>query len=86
MVDQNNWSMITTPLNLLENKNAVYFFNPEDFAKLNTEELPDLAAEFGIQSIPCLIITKEGKEVDRIIGFAPGPVMKQKIDQILSQL
>lgn len=34
----NQWSMITTPLNLLENKNAVYFFNPEDFAKLNTDK------------------------------------------------
>lgn len=34
----NNWSMITTPLNLLENKNAVYFFNPDDFVKLNTEK------------------------------------------------
>ncbi len=34
----NNWSMITTPLNLLENKNAVYFFNPKDLAKLNTEK------------------------------------------------
>ncbi|MCK4635836.1 MAG: hypothetical protein KAT32_03155 [Candidatus Moranbacteria bacterium] len=42
LIDENatgsNWSMITTPLNLLENKNAVYFFNPEDFAKLNTEK------------------------------------------------
>lgn len=56
------------------------------FAKLNTEENPDLAAEYAIQSIPCLIVTKEGKEEDRIIGFAPEPVMKQKIDQVLSQL
>lgn len=31
----NGWTMITTPLSLLENKQAVYFFNPEDFYKLN---------------------------------------------------
>ena len=56
------------------------------FTKLSTENFPQLAGEYGIQSIPCLIITKEGKEVDRIVGFAPAPVMKQKIDAILSQL
>lgn len=30
-----NFSMLTGPLNFLYGKNAVYFFNPDDFAKLN---------------------------------------------------
>lgn len=55
------------------------------FAKLDTEEHPDLAGQFGIQGIPTLIILKDGKEVDRIVGFAPKPIMKQKIDQVLSK-
>jgi hypothetical protein len=29
------WTMITGPLNFLYNKNAVYFFNPEDFGKID---------------------------------------------------
>ncbi|MBU1854248.1 MAG: thioredoxin, partial [Nanoarchaeota archaeon] len=38
------------------------------FAKLNTEEQPELAGKFRIMGIPSLVITKDGKEVDRIVG------------------
>lgn len=56
------------------------------FTKLNTDEEQSLANQFSIQGIPCLIITKEGKEVDRIVGFAPKEVLKQKIDEILDKV
>ena len=55
------------------------------FAKLSTEEFPEVAAENGVTGIPCLIIYKNGEEVDRIVGFAPKPVLKQKIDAILAK-
>ncbi|WP_295421543.1 thioredoxin TrxC [Sulfurovum sp.] len=38
------------------------------FLKVNTEEQQTLGAQYGIQSIPTLIIFKNGKEVDRISG------------------
>src|SRR3989344_5523519 len=41
-----------------------------NFAKLSTEEFPEIAEEQGITGIPCLIVFKNGQEVDRIIGFA----------------
>ena len=53
------------------------------FAKISTEDFPSAAQENNITGIPCLIIFKEGKEVDRIIGFNPAPALKQKIDAIL---
>lgn len=56
------------------------------FTKLNTEDHPDLAAQFGIQGIPALLIMKGGEEVGRIVGFAPKDALKQKIDAILAQL
>lgn len=56
------------------------------FAKLNTEEHPELTIEFGIQGIPALILTKDGKEVDRLVGFMPKEVLKSKINQIYSKL
>lgn len=34
----NGWSMITGPLRSLENKHAVYFFNPYDYFALNTDQ------------------------------------------------
>lgn len=40
-------------------------------AKLNIDENPELAAQFGVRSIPTLVIFKGGAEADRKIGAAP---------------
>ncbi|MBN2422249.1 thioredoxin [Candidatus Woesearchaeota archaeon] len=56
------------------------------FAKISTEEEPNIANKFSITGIPCLIIMQNGKEVDRIIGFGPKNILKQKIDAILDQI
>jgi len=39
------------------------------FVKLNTDESPNLAGEYGVSGIPCLILFKGGNAVDRIVGF-----------------
>ena len=41
------------------------------FVKLNTEEAPNVAAQFGIRSIPTLIVFKNGVEVQRVSGALP---------------
>jgi thioredoxin 1 len=56
------------------------------FAKLNTEQHPELAESNHVQGIPCMIFFKNGKEVDRIVGFAPKPVMKAKIMHAVESL
>lgn len=53
------------------------------FAKLDTQEHPELTTEFNIQGIPALIMTKDGKEVARNIGFLPKDLLKQKIEGML---
>jgi thioredoxin len=55
------------------------------FAKVDTEAHPDIASQFGIQGIPSLSVMAKNKEVDRIVGFAPEPVLKQKIDSALEK-
>lgn len=56
------------------------------FAKISTENFPEIAQEIGITSIPCLIVFKEGKEVDRIIGFHQKEALKAKINALLGKL
>lgn len=56
------------------------------FGKLSTEQYPELAEENNVQGIPCLIFFKNGKEVNRIVGFAPKPVMKAKIQSVIASL
>ena len=43
--------------------------NPElNVAKVNVDESGELAARFGIMSIPTLIVFKDGKEINRSLG------------------
>jgi len=56
------------------------------FGKVNTEDYPEFAEQYSVQGIPCLIFIKNGKEVSRIVGFAPKPVMKAKIASALAGL
>ena len=37
---------------------------------MNVDENNQVAAEYGVMSIPTVIMFKDGKEVDRKIGFA----------------
>lgn len=53
------------------------------FAKLNTEEAPDIAQEIGIQSIPCLVLFKNGKEIERIVGFQQKDALRDQVDEIV---
>jgi thioredoxin 2 len=46
-------------------------------AKLNTEEAPRAAARFRIQSIPTLVVFKQGREVAR----QPGAMSQPQIEQ-----
>ena len=43
--------------------------NEIDVLKINVDEFPDLAAKFGVMSIPTLILFAEGKEIKKEIGF-----------------
>jgi len=51
------------------------------FLKVNTEEQPQLGSQFGIQSIPTMIIFKNGKEVDRVSGALSAEQIKQWVQQ-----
>ena len=48
--------------------------------KVNTEDNANLAGEYGVISIPTMIIFKNGKPVDQIIGAVPKEVIVKKMD------
>jgi len=55
------------------------------FAKVSTEESPELAEQYEVQGIPCLIIFKNGKEADRIVGMQPKDALVKKLKAYLAQ-
>jgi thioredoxin 1 len=54
------------------------------FVKLNTDENPNIAAQFGISGIPTLILFKDGQAVDRIVGFVPKSAITSMISKHLA--
>ena len=49
------------------------------FGKLNTDENPNIAMQYGIRAIPTLILFKNGEVVDTKIGVHPKEVLRQMI-------
>ncbi len=52
-------------------------------AKVNIDENPQVAGQFGIMSIPTLIVFKDGKPVNKMIGGQPKPQLKAFIESAL---
>jgi thioredoxin len=51
--------------------------------KLDVDNNPVTASRFGVQSIPTLLILKNGKEVDRIIGLQPKDAILRKLSNVM---
>ena len=52
-------------------------------AKLNVDENQRTASRLNISGIPALLIFKDGREVDRIVGLAPKEQIAQRLQRFL---
>lgn len=48
-------------------------------AKVNIDEEPELAGRFGVQSIPTMVVFRDGTEQDRLVGVAPKKAIIEKL-------
>ena len=55
-----------------------------EFAKVDVDSSPNTAMAYGVRSIPTLLIFKDGKPFDQIVGAVPKGVLKKKIDAALA--
>ena len=51
--------------------------------KLNTDENPQVASQYGIRSIPTLMIFKDGQRVDMVVGAVPKTTLATTIEKYL---
>jgi len=54
--------------------------------KVNTDENPQIASQFGIRSIPTLMIFKDGQKVDMVVGAVPKTTLSTTVEKHLTPL
>ena len=53
------------------------------FAKVNVDENQQLSSRYSIRSIPTLLLFKEGKPMQQVVGFRPKAELKKILDDCL---
>jgi thioredoxin 1 len=53
--------------------------------KLNTDENPNTASQYGIRSIPTLMIFKGGQKVDMVVGAVPKTTLASTLEKLLEK-
>lgn len=54
-------------------------------AKLDVDQNPQTAMQFGVRSIPTLLFFKDGQVVDQLVGAAPKKALAQKLEALVGQ-
>jgi thioredoxin 2 len=52
-------------------------------AKMNVDDNPATSSRFGVRSIPTLLVFKDGREVDRIVGAQPKSAIASRLARFL---
>lgn len=62
---------------------AAEYEGKAEIVKCNVDDCEDIAAQYGIRSIPTLLFFKDGQVVDRLVGAVPKAQITSKIDALL---
>ena len=54
--------------------------------KVDVDENPAFAGQFGVQGIPTLLMIQQGKEISRVVGALPEAKLKDAVVDFLSQV
>ncbi len=54
------------------------------FAKVDVDANPQAPTNYGVRSIPTLLIFKDGKPVDQVVGAVPKEVLKKRLDAVVA--
>ena len=53
------------------------------FTKVDVDDNPQTAMQYGIRSIPTLLVFKGGAPVDKVVGAVPKAAIKKRLDEAL---
>lgn len=59
-------------------------FEDVKVGKLDVDNNPDTAVEYGIRSIPTVLFLKDGEVVEKHVGSAPKSVFFEKVEKLIN--
>ena len=62
---------------------AAQYLEKLKVVKVNTDENPQIASQYGIRSIPTLMIFKDGVKVDMVVGAVPKTTLSNTLEKYL---
>ena len=62
---------------------AEEFDGKAKIVKLNVDDHPAIAGEYGIRSIPTLLFFRDGKVVEQLVGAAPKGALAEKLNGLI---
>jgi thioredoxin 1 len=63
---------------------AIEYDGRVTFAKLNVDDNPQVSMKYGIRSIPTLLVFKNGKPIDQIVGAVPKREVQRRVEAALA--
>lgn len=80
------WATWCAPCRVIEpvvEELAANFKGRAKVAKLDVDTGTGLAAQYGVQAIPTLLLFKDGRIADRVVGVVPKEVLVKKLEDLL---
>ena len=62
---------------------AVEFDGKVTISKVNIDDNDTIAAEYGIRAIPTMLVFKDGKVAEQIVGMMPKAALKAKLAALI---
>jgi thioredoxin 1 len=81
------WAEWCAPCRLLAptfEKLAANYGNEISFVQVNVDELPEVASQYGIRSIPTLLLLREGEVIEELVGARPYQDLARLLDRHLN--
>jgi len=70
-------------LSPIVDKLAAEFKGKVNVGKVDIDEDPDLAGQFGVMAVPTLVFFKDGKVVDQHAGLLPEGTLRQRLTKLV---
>jgi thioredoxin 1 len=81
------WAEWCTPCRMLGptfEKLAEKYGNEITFAKINVDELPDVAGKYAVRSIPTLLLLRQGNVLEQVVGTRSFDELARILDRHLT--